>query len=153
MDEYVFSAIVAGKGEASMVYDDKTVCAFLKIGYFNPGLVLVIPKQHRPFLSDLDEETGIHLFRVSMHMAKALRHSGLRCEASISFLTTGKRLFRRCFMSICMCSLALQEIRSKFMPTGRSNPPVKNWMKLMSGSGVQINPFDKKCRARGNVQS
>src|SRR5215469_13932579 len=57
METCVFCDIVAGKAPASFVYEDEVVCAFLTIGPVNPGHVLVIPKQHFPFLSDLSEET------------------------------------------------------------------------------------------------
>jgi diadenosine tetraphosphate (Ap4A) HIT family hydrolase len=97
MDDCIFCAIVAGKAEASMVYEDETVCSFLTIGPVNPGHLLVIPKRHQPLLSDLDEETGMHLFKVTMYMAKALRHSGLQCEGINLFLADGKAAFQEVF--------------------------------------------------------
>jgi histidine triad (HIT) family protein len=97
MEDCVFCAIVAGEAPASVVYEDETICSFLTIGPVNTGHLLVIPKQHRPFLSDLDEETGMHLFRVSMNLAKALRHSGLPCEGINLFLADGKAAFQEVF--------------------------------------------------------
>jgi histidine triad (HIT) family protein len=97
MDDCVFCDIVARKASASMVYEDETVCSFLTIGPVNPGHLLVIPKQHRPFLSDLDEETGMHLFKITMHMAKALRHSDLQCEGINLFLADGEAAFQDVF--------------------------------------------------------
>jgi len=59
--------------------------------------LLVIPKQHKPSLSDLDEEIGMHLFKVTMQMAKALRHSGLQCEGINLFLADGEAAFQDVF--------------------------------------------------------
>ena len=97
MDDCVFCAIVDREAPASIVYEDETICSFLTIGPVNPGHLLVIPKQHWPLLSDLDEETGMYLFKVTMHMAKALRHSGLQCEGINLFLADGAAAFQDVF--------------------------------------------------------
>ncbi len=41
----VFCAIVAGRGDASRVYEDETYLAFLDIRPVTPGHLLVIPKR------------------------------------------------------------------------------------------------------------
>ena len=64
-----YSVIFGWGSPSELVYEDETICSFLTIGPVNPGHVLVIPKQHRPFLSDLDEETGMHFFKITMHTA------------------------------------------------------------------------------------
>ena len=97
METCVFCDIVAGKAPASIVYEDEVACAFLTIGPVNPGHLLVIPKQHIPFLSDLNEETGSHLFTITMQMAKALRHSGVQCEGINLFLADGEAAFQDVF--------------------------------------------------------
>ena len=97
MDDCIFCAIVAGKAPASMVYEDQTVCSFLTLGPVNPGHLLVIPKQHAPLLADLDDETGMHLFKVTMDISKALRHSGLQCEGVNLFLADGEAAFQEVF--------------------------------------------------------
>lgn len=53
-----------------------------------------MPKQHLPLLSDLDEKTGMHLFKITMKMAEAIRHSGLVCEGINLFLADGKTAFQ-----------------------------------------------------------
>ena len=97
MNDCIFCAIVAREAPASIVYEDEIVCSFLTIGPVNPGHLLVIPKQHRPFLSDLDEETGMHLFKVTMQMTRALRSSGLLCEGVNLFLADGETAFQEIF--------------------------------------------------------
>ncbi len=97
MVDCVFCAIVAEEAPASIVYEDEIVCSFLTIGPINPGHLLIIPKQHIPSFSDLDEETGMHLFKVTMRMTKALRHSGLQCEGINLFLAEGEVAFQGVF--------------------------------------------------------
>ena len=40
----------------------------------NNGHVLVVPRQHYESLLDVPEEIGLHLFRVTMRLANAVRH-------------------------------------------------------------------------------
>lgn len=46
----------------------------------NPGHVLIIPNKHAARLSELDEETGAHLFKIAIRISRALPKSGLRFE-------------------------------------------------------------------------
>ena len=97
MNNCIFCAIVAREAPASIVYEDETVCSFLTIGPVNPGHLLVIPNRHMPALADLDEETGMHLFKITTQMAKALRSSGLQCEGINLFLADGEAAFQDVF--------------------------------------------------------
>ena len=60
----IFSKIIQGKVPACFVYQDEKVSAFMDIQPINPGHVLVIPNQEVVSLTDLDEATGAHLFRI-----------------------------------------------------------------------------------------
>jgi histidine triad (HIT) family protein len=93
----VFCAIVAGRSEASLVYADDTVIAFMDIRPVNPGHVLVIPRDHAPHLADLNEESGSQMWRVAHRIAGALRHSGLRVEGVNLFLADGAVAFQEVF--------------------------------------------------------
>ena len=86
----IFAKIIQGKVPASFVYQDEKVSAFMDIQPINPGHVLVIPNQQVASLSDLDEETGTHLFRIGHRIAKALRNSGLKCEGVNLLLADGQ---------------------------------------------------------------
>ncbi len=86
----VFCAIVAGNAEASPVYEDSRVLAFLDIRPVTTGHLLVVPKAHAPFLADLDADVGAVLFRVAQQLAAALRKSGLPCEGVNLFLADGE---------------------------------------------------------------
>lgn len=85
MESCVFCQIVQGIAEASVVYTDEACIAFLDTEPVNPGHVLVVPKVHVTYLSELDEEIGAHLLRVAMRISRALRGAGVRCEA-VNFL-------------------------------------------------------------------
>jgi histidine triad (HIT) family protein len=80
----VFCAIVAGKGEASVVHDDEAILAFMDIRPVTPGRLLVIPKAHVPYLAGLDEALGARMMTVAM------RASGLRCDGINLFLADGE---------------------------------------------------------------
>jgi histidine triad (HIT) family protein len=93
----VFCDIVAGREPASIVHEDNRSLVIMTIGPVNPGHVLVLPKQHAPFLADLDDETAAHLFTVAKRVAAAIRRSGVRCEGINLFLADGEAAFQDVF--------------------------------------------------------
>ena len=93
----VFCQIVTGDAEATFVYEDEIVVAFLDIGPVTPGHLIVVPRAHLPALADLDEPTGARMFNVAQRMAKALRASGLRCEGINLFYADGEVAFQEVF--------------------------------------------------------
>lgn len=97
VDTCIFCDIIAGRAPASFVYEDEVVVAFMTIGPVNPGHVLVIPREHTAYMSEMDEHTGAHLFRVTMRVAEAIRRSGVRCEGINLFLADGEAAFQEVF--------------------------------------------------------
>jgi len=97
LDDCVFCRIVNGIEPASIVYSDDEVLAFMDTTPVNPGHLLVIPKAHAAQLSELDPETGGHMFKVAMRIAEALRRSGIRCEGVNLFLADGEAAFQDVF--------------------------------------------------------
>jgi histidine triad (HIT) family protein len=97
MDTCIFCDIIAGKAPASIIYDDDKAVALLTLEPINQGHLLVIPRTHAPYLADLDEATGAHLFVVGMRMAAALRRSDLRCEGINFFFADGAAAFQEVF--------------------------------------------------------
>jgi histidine triad (HIT) family protein len=93
----IFCDIIAGSAPASFVYQDDVVVAFMTIGPVTTGHLMVVPRRHYPYMEDMDEMTGAHLFRVTMWMADAIRHSGLRCEGVNLFLADGEAAFQDVF--------------------------------------------------------
>jgi histidine triad (HIT) family protein len=97
MDNCIFCDILAGKLPSSIVYQDNHCTAFMDIQPVNPGHVLVIPNLHAPFLADLDEETGAHMFRLAQRLAGSLRKSAIRCEGVNFFLADGEAAMQEVF--------------------------------------------------------
>ena len=89
-DFCIFCEIVAGRADASKVYEDDCVIAFLDLFPINPGHALVIPKTHAANLAELDGADGERVFAVAHRVAAALRESGVRCEGVNLFLADGE---------------------------------------------------------------
>src|SRR4051812_4374298 len=88
--ECVFCRIIEGELPASIVYMDDLVIAFMDINPVTTGHLLVVPLKHFASLSDMDEATGVHLFRVAMRLQEAIRRSGIMCEGINLFLADGE---------------------------------------------------------------
>lgn len=97
MSDCIFCAIIAGRAEASIVYQDEHATAFLDIQPINPGHLLIVPNQHVAFLADLDPVIGGHLFRVAQRLAGTLRRSSLQCEGINLFLADGEAAMQEVF--------------------------------------------------------
>jgi histidine triad (HIT) family protein len=97
MKDCVFCSIVEGTEPASVVYSDDEVMAFMDISQVNLGHVLVIPKAHAASMSELDIETGAHLFKTTMRIAEAVRKSGVRCEGINLWVADGEAAFQDVF--------------------------------------------------------
>jgi histidine triad (HIT) family protein len=93
----VFCEIVAGRLPASVVHEDDLCLAIMTIEPVNPGHLLILPRIHAPYLADVDEATGMHLFAVAIRAAAAIRASGLRCEGINLFLADGEAAFQEVF--------------------------------------------------------
>jgi histidine triad (HIT) family protein len=95
--ECIFCQIIEGKVAASVVHRDDVVMAFMDIRPVNTGHVLVVPLRHFAEMSDMDEETGMKLFQVTMRVQKSVRASGVRCEGINLFLADGEAAFQEVF--------------------------------------------------------
>ena len=97
MSDCGFCQIIDRKAEVSTVYEDDTVIDIMTIGPVNPGHVMVIPRRHYPYMRDMDEDTGMHLFKITLRMEQAIRTSGVRCEGINLFLADGQAAFQDVF--------------------------------------------------------
>lgn len=93
----IFCAIVTGRAEASVVYEDEMVVAFMDLNPVTPGHLLVVPREHAVGLEDIDAPTAIRVWSVAHDMARALRRSGIRCEGINIFLCDGEAAFQTVF--------------------------------------------------------
>ncbi len=93
----IFCAIVDRQAEASVVYEDEAVVAFMDLNPVTPGHLLVVPRKHAVGLEDLDEATSAHVWSVGHDMARALRRSDMCCEGVNVLLCDGEVAFQTVF--------------------------------------------------------
>jgi histidine triad (HIT) family protein len=93
-NDCVFCEIAEGRSPASIIYEDDVVMAIMDIGPINPGHAMVIPRRHFAYMADMDEATGMHLFKVTMRLQQAIRNSSVRCEGINLFLADGEAAFQ-----------------------------------------------------------
>ena len=86
----IFAKILNGEVPATFVYQDELVSAFMDVQPITPGHVLVIPNREVASLSELDQTTAIHLWRVGHRIALALKNSTLSCEGVNLLLADGE---------------------------------------------------------------
>jgi histidine triad (HIT) family protein len=84
-----FCDLIHGAGEVSVCHEDPDAIAFMDIQPVNNGHVLVAPREHYESLLDLPEDLGIHLFRVTMRLAAAVR-SVARCDGLNIVVSSGE---------------------------------------------------------------
>jgi len=90
MSETIFSKIISGEAEASFVFRDELVSAFLDVCPINPGHTLVVPNKPAMGLSDLDDATAGRLFNVGRKIAEAIRNSEIGCDGINLLLSDGE---------------------------------------------------------------
>jgi histidine triad (HIT) family protein len=90
VSDCLFCGIVAGDVEASRVYEDDRVVAFMDIRPVTRGHTLVVARAHAAYLAELDPDDGAAVFRAGLRVAAALRASGIRCEGVNLWLADGE---------------------------------------------------------------
>jgi len=85
----IFCKIVRREMPASVVREDDSTLAFLDIRPMNPGHVLVIPKTHAVYVEDLPPGGAGPVLEAAKEVSRALRSSGIRCEAVSFYLANG----------------------------------------------------------------
>ena len=90
----IFCLIIEGEADATFVYEDDEVVVFLDINPVTSGHLMVVPRSHLRYLSDVDGRLGAHLFNVAQRMAVALRSSSLMCDGINLFYADGESAFQ-----------------------------------------------------------
>ena len=93
----IFCKIVRREAPASIVREDASTLAFMDIQPMNPGHVLVIPKAHAAYVEDLPREAVGPILEASTEISRALRTSGIRCEAVSFYLANGREAGQEVF--------------------------------------------------------
>jgi histidine triad (HIT) family protein len=85
----IFCRIVAGEAEASLVYHDDLVTAFMDAHPVVQGHLLVVPNRHAAGLSELDDDAAGRMMVIGRRLAGALRRSGVPCDGVNLMLADG----------------------------------------------------------------
>ncbi|MEJ2012825.1 MAG: HIT family protein [Anaerolineales bacterium] len=86
----IFCQILQGEREASFVYRDETVTAFMDLFPVVPGHVLVIPNDHQQDFSRVEPEQAGQMFQLGREIGSALHRSGMSVEGISYFLAEGE---------------------------------------------------------------
>ncbi|MEI7451761.1 MAG: HIT family protein [Candidatus Falkowbacteria bacterium] len=68
----VFCKIISGEFDASKVYEDDDILAFLDIHPVNPGQVLVIPKVHIDHFIDVPDKLADKIFEIGRILGRKI---------------------------------------------------------------------------------
>ncbi|MEJ7649753.1 MAG: HIT family protein [Nakamurella sp.] len=93
----IFCAITARRAQASVVFEDETVVAFMSLHPVAPGHLLVVPRKHAAGLEDLDVPTSALVWSVGHRMSQALRRSSLSCDGINVLLCDGEAAYQTVF--------------------------------------------------------
>lgn len=87
MANCIFCKIASGEIESKVAYSDSTIVAFHDVTPQAPCHILLIPRKHVAFLSDLtaeDEQVAGHIVRIAAQLAaqEGIAESGFRLVAN-----------------------------------------------------------------------
>jgi|SRR6266550_7747644 len=69
----IFCKIVERTAEASVVYEDERIIAFMTLRPLNPGEFLVIPKEHIDHFCEVPDDLSCHLITQVQRLSRNLR--------------------------------------------------------------------------------
>ena len=95
----IFCRIVAGAADASSVYEDDSIVAFMDVFPVNEGHLLVIPRNHYASIGEVPPDIAARMFLVAQKLAAAIRNSPLRAEGINFFLADGAAAYQEVFHS------------------------------------------------------
>jgi histidine triad (HIT) family protein len=85
----IFCKILRKEIPSTVIYEDDLVMAFMDVMPVNPGHVLIIPREHQQYISDVSSATAARMFEVARKINTATRNSGLKCDALNFLLSDG----------------------------------------------------------------
>src|SRR2546427_2667105 len=92
-----FCRMVRRGAPASFAREDAFTLGFMDIHPMNTGPVLVIPKAHAEYVEDLPAGSAGPILEAAKEVSRALRASGIRCEAVSFYLANGKEAGQEVF--------------------------------------------------------
>ncbi len=85
----IFCQIAAKQADASIVYENGKVIAFMDLHPINEGHVLVVPKFHSERLRALPPNIAAAMLEAAQKILIAIESSSINCEGSNLFLSDG----------------------------------------------------------------
>ena len=79
MEDCIFCKIIKGEIPCMKIYEDDVVLAYLDINPDSNGHTLIVPKKHYKDVFDIDDNTLLHIYKVSRKIMKILEEK-LGCE-------------------------------------------------------------------------
>ena len=95
----IFCKIVAGKAEASIIFQDDLVTVFMDIHPLVQGHSLVVPNAHYSNLTSIETAYAQRMFVIGQRIGEAIQSSDLRCEGINLFLADGSAAGQTVFHS------------------------------------------------------
>jgi histidine triad (HIT) family protein len=86
----IFCAILQGTADASFVYRDDNIAAFMDVRPVNEGHVLVIPNEHHVTIDEVPAPIAGRMTAVAARIARALQKSDVRMEGYNLFIANGE---------------------------------------------------------------
>jgi diadenosine tetraphosphate (Ap4A) HIT family hydrolase len=85
----IFCAIVKGEAQATKVYEDDHILVIMDTKPITKGHMLVMPKRHSEYLTEMNDELVAEMFKVAKKVALTLKQSKLRVKAINYLLADG----------------------------------------------------------------
>lgn len=95
----IFCKILRKEIPSTVVYEDELVMAFMDVMPVNPGHVLIIPKEHQQYISDVSPDAAARMFEVARKINTATRKSGIKSDALNFLLSDGPEASQEVFHS------------------------------------------------------
>ena len=133
MDDCIFCKIIKGELPSSKIYEDGELLAFLDIQPVNQGHVLIIPKQHRELIAELDNETLGKMIALANRINQAIRESDIKSEGINLFLADGEAAGQEVFHVHLHVIPRFKDDGFGFVfPDGYKNKPQREELDLIS---------------------
>lgn len=75
----IFCKIIKNEIPSEKVYEDEKIFAFMDIKPVSEGHILLIPKEHTPWMQDVSDETIEYIFKKAKNLMQVLKQS-LNCD-------------------------------------------------------------------------
>lgn len=79
MEDCLFCKIIKGETPSKTIYEDEIIKVMMDINPISDGHILVIPKNHNTDLLDLDDDTLLHIKKITTEILMPKLKEKLQC--------------------------------------------------------------------------